>query len=305
MKTLKTYLITLAILLVHLDCYAQNKKVENFKQNIIRQETFTLNSTDPQEQKREISQYIKDQNLPEDKIRIVENDRCRPEKTERDKKSRDHSNGANFNFSGGGSSDEFAIILILIIGSIVVITWLASFPALLFKALVDRDCILFKQQFFVEFQDYQFDNYYQDGSSYALQYSIYLKHKFDNSIYYGMNVIYGEHDFNYVNQFETINTKDRYFLIGPSLLFPFYAATSSEDEYGFAFHLDFLLGKSYSNAIDGMTQARFGLQYSHPSHLLFGFGIAGNKLNIDNNDGYYQNNSDFSVSYFFKFGLEF
>lgn len=305
MRILSTYFITLALLLAQLDCFAQNIKLENKKQNIIRQETFKLSSSEPEEQKREISQYIKDQNLPEEKIQIVETDRCRPDKIESDKKRRDHSTGANLNFSGGGSSDEFAIILIVIIGSIVVITWLASFPALLFKGLEDRDCILFKQQFFIEFQDYRFDNYYQDGSSYALQYSIYLKHKFENSIYYGMNVVYGQHNFNYGSQDETTNTIDRYFLIGPSLLFPFYSATSAEDEYGFAFHLDFLLGKSYSNAIDGMTQARFGLQYSNPSHLLFGFGIAGNKLNIDSNDGYYKNNSDFSVSYFFKFGLEF
>lgn len=300
----------------------------NHRREIIKTKKYHPLYSNPDLNQEEISRIIRENELDERKVQVVrssgkcdytaseiekiranesEEDRIQRERAELERQKEDARSepradiGGNFRIPS--NSDEAAVILLVVIGAVVIIYWLATVPALLAKMANDDGCVQSLKHFFFEYNGYYFSQAHQEAKSYALEFDFYFKHKIENSIYYGINAVLGSHSLQFAEGYELKQKHEStYFLIGPSLLFPFY---SNEQTYGSAIHMDFLLGASQSEKIGSMAVGRIGFQHTTKEGLLWGFGVAGNKFSIDQNDSFYKFNSDVSLSTYFRLGISF
>jgi hypothetical protein len=314
-------------------------KETNHYRKVIKKKNYHRLSRNPDLNKEEISKIIIENELEEEKVRIIgsskecqytaeevsektekqseevsektekqsEEDRLRSERAElerqRDLTTRGNRGSIGGNFNVPSSSDEAAVILLVVIGAVVIIYWLATAPALLAKMANDDGCVQSLKHFFTEYNGYHFSKEHQNARSYSLEFDFYFKHKYENSIYYGFNAVLGSHTLEFAQGDDGTKQEDStYFLIGPSLLFPMF---SNETRFGPAINMDFLLGKSNSKEIESMAVGRLGFQYTSKSGLLWGFGVAGNKFSIDQNRSFYKDNSEFGLSTYFRLGFAF
>lgn len=315
-KNIFRYLIITLSLLLNSYTTIASTELSNEDGKIIQKKTIPLNSSKPELNQSELEKIIQDNNLDKEKIKILRSSQdCHPpdfnvetqntqNEPEQIHEQPHHSGAGHYNIHIPNNSDEAAVILLVIIGAVVVIYWLTAFPALLAKASNDDGCIMTIRRFLVEYNNYHFSNDYQEASSYSVEFDFYFKHKFENSIYYGVNTILGKQELNFAHGDENAQIeKGSFFMIGPSLLFPLF---SSEVNYGTSLHMDFLLGWNGNKNIGNLTTARLGIQHSDKDGIYIGAGLAANKFNINQNrDAFLKSNSQFGLSVFFRVGYEF
>lgn len=322
-KTFHCLLLIISLNLIGLKSYAQSAEValasaqtQTTAGKVLHKKTITRNSSNTELNQNEMRKIIQENNLQQEKVRLLskrqdcqapleqEQEGVAPETQERELDRSEKSAGANFNTRIPSDLDEAAVILLVVIGAVVVIYWLTTFPALLAKAANDDGCLMSIRRFFLEHNNYHFSNEYQDAKSTAIEFDFYFKHKFENSIYYGINTLFGQQEISYAQgEHDRRSDKTHFFMIGPSLLFPFF---SNDSNRGTSMHMDFLVGWSGKKEIGTLTTARLGLQHTTQSGLYFGTGIGANKFNIDQNqDSFLRDNSQFGMSLYLRAGFEF
>ena len=193
-------------------------KETNHYRKVIKKKRHHRLSRNPDLNKEEISKIIRENEIEEEKVRIIggskecqytaeeirettekqsEEDRIRSERAElerqRDLTTRGNRGSIGGNFKIPSGSDEAAVILLVVIGAVVIIYWLATVPALLAKMANDDGCVQSLKHFFTEYNGYHFSKEHQQARSYSLEFDFYFKHKYENSIYKGINAVIGYH----------------------------------------------------------------------------------------------------------------
>jgi hypothetical protein len=186
-------------------------------------------------------------------------------------------------FSGfSPNSGEEVLIVFAIVGVVLVIAWIASFPVAVYKAVKDKDT---KRQHLLGLNYFKYSLDEFDGNLYGLKYGFYL----------GDNVgITSE-----VGQYELRNhgyTNGQYWLVGPSMIY------KMDD---FLFKLDLGAGSSFDSQFGLMSKADFSFNWLSKSGFNIGFGLGGMYLQLREFDGVSRSNQEVGIGWALNTGYLF
>jgi len=170
--------------------------------------------------------------------------------------------------TSGGNSEDTAIMIFAVTGTVMLFMWIPYAALLTYRAIKKPECFDYHSLISADF-NYLTNNESRSGTTMSLQYSYFLREKFDtDGKEFGFNFELGRYHFKDKEDAQLVNYTNNYWLAGPSILF----GTLIRGALIPAFKIDLLAGTSFHSEVKLMLKADLKAMLIFPNQILAGIG---------------------------------
>lgn len=211
--------------------------------------------------------------------------------------------------SSGTNSNEMAILIFAVVGTIVVFAWIPYAVLLVYRGIKHPENYKFRSMLTAQYNRFlDSGDVERVGNMSGLRYTTFIENRqmaglgLKQKRFYGINAEVGNYHFNDIDEITNrrIGYDSRYWLLGPVFIYG-----DMRDAEAFFFRTDFLAGSSFKRDVDLILRAELTLNFKFPSGMVTGFGFGGNYLQGENGRGVIKYADELSTHWLFNLGYLF